>query len=249
MSGGTNEVVKLWWSRLDAIAAALRLATPDAHSRAARFVHSADRKRSLIGSVLLKSLAADTLGCDVTSVGLARECRRCGMVSSEPNGHGRPIVINNELCLSLSHSDDLVCAAASWAPIGVDIERVRPLAAPEIDMFLGPDEPAPEAGGAEAIALWTRKESFLKATGEGLAASPSQVRVGDSQVRVGDSAPARPAFRPADLTCVEVHGHVWDLEVPPGYRGAVTVLSHCSSTFELPRFEVTRDALVAVDRA
>lgn len=90
------------------------------------------------------------------------------------------------LHFNLSHSREFgLLAVAKTGPVGVDIEEVRPL--PEMDAlvsrFFSPSEqarfsPLPPATKPGAFFnLWTRKEAFLKATGEGIAERLNRVEV------------------------------------------------------------------------
>ncbi|MBR2127046.1 MAG: 4'-phosphopantetheinyl transferase superfamily protein [Akkermansia sp.] len=42
------------------------------------------------------------------------------------NAHGKPSLLHNELHFNLSHSGDLLCMAFHHAPVGVDIQQLRP---------------------------------------------------------------------------------------------------------------------------
>ncbi len=73
-------------------------------------------------------------------------------------------------CWSLSHKPDRVAGIAAVAPVGIDLEIVRPVAA---GMYSRTGTQAEWAllgdGGPEAFfRLWTAKEAVLKAAGEGL---------------------------------------------------------------------------------
>lgn len=242
MSRLSDGVVMLWWADIDDARTASRLATEREQARASRFLRSDDQRRSLVGAVLLRVLAATALGDRPALVTVDRECRRCSTVGSEPDAHGRPVVVGSALHISLSHSGELICAAASWSPVGVDIEKIRPLEIEALGHALAPEESVSGFTNDELIAFWVRKESFVKATGEGLTAPPSQVRVA--------AAPnPRTAFRPADRDHDEARGQIWDLQVPTGYRGAVTVLSHDSFCFEVQPDRLARKPAVPVRSA
>lgn len=219
-------VVPIRWAELDAAPLAAKLTTANEHTRSNRFLRSADRSRSLIGAALLRIVAAEVLNLDPAKVPIERKCRRCNTVGSDPSGHGRPVVMGSALNLSLSHSGDLVCAAASWSPVGIDVEKVRRLGREDIEAILAPVELASEPTSDDAIATWVRKESFLKATGEGLTAPTSEVQIGEGW-------PTRRAFRPAGPDREEASGRIWDLKVPAGYRSGLTVLSESSFIFDV----------------
>jgi 4'-phosphopantetheinyl transferase len=88
---------------------------------------------------------------------------------------GRP----GALTFNLSHTDGLVGLATLRSPgceLGFDVERIdRKVTLAVADRFFRPEETAwlqslPEPGRPEGfLRLWTLKEAFIKATGEGLA--------------------------------------------------------------------------------
>jgi 4'-phosphopantetheinyl transferase len=89
------------------------------------------------------------------------------------------------LHFNLSHSRHLaLLAVCRTCPVGVDVERIRPI--PELDEiaanFFSMQENAllADASGTEKkleafFRVWTRKEAYLKATGEGIALQLGQV--------------------------------------------------------------------------
>lgn len=62
---------------------------------------------------------------------------------------------------NVSHSGNYAICVFSSVPIGVDIEKIRPINQRVIDRFLDSCHPD------EAIRIWTRRESFGKMTGGG----------------------------------------------------------------------------------
>ena len=143
-----------------------------------------------------------------------RLCPRCG--SSE---HGRPLVVRrdggSDPFVSLSRADDVVVVAVSdEGPVGVDVEAIDATRFSGFaDVALHPDEDTPPA--QHQAVVWTRKESLLKATGDGLHVDPRSIRV---------SAADRPArllaWSGRALPTVQMR----DLAIP-GYAACVTVLT------------------------
>lgn len=110
--------------------------------------------------------------------------------------------------LSISYSEDLVLiGVAPGAPIGVDIERVRPVDdalgiasswfTPQEQAALRAHVPGSAVFDRLFLALWTRKEACVKAIGRGLSLplatidcdieSPvARVRIETSQLRTGN---------------------------------------------------------------
>lgn len=69
---------------------------------------------------------------------------------------------------NLSHSHGVTMLGISHAPIGVDIEKIRPIDYKKFD-FISADS---EDGFFEK---WTERESYLKFTGEGLSALRGEI--------------------------------------------------------------------------
>ncbi len=92
--------------------------------------------------------------------------------------YGKPQLEETRLQFNLSHSGDRLVVAAAWdRPLGVDVERLRPVprmtalarrcfAPPELEAWQG----LPAAARQRAFfRFWTLKEAFVKADGRGLA--------------------------------------------------------------------------------
>lgn len=100
--------------------------------------------------------------------------------------HGKPYLESNPVCISLSHSGDLVLCAVSPHEVGCDIER---LGKPRLEIARRCFHPLEydalnrcEADERVRLfyRLWTRKESAVKMTGRGLAEGLSTFAVPSS---------------------------------------------------------------------
>ena len=87
---------------------------------------------------------------------------------------GKPFT--DDLCLSIAHSGELVCAAVSDLPIGVDIEILRAFDERIAARFFYPGERKwltqaenEERRRERFWKIWTAKEAILKRRGSGLA--------------------------------------------------------------------------------
>jgi len=168
-----------------------------------------DRVRFVLGASLVRMLAGEVSGTDPRDVTVARDCPRCGAP------HGRPRLPGIDLHVSVSHSADLVGVAATVAaPVGLDIEAVG--AAPEDGVReLTCTAAEPISTDRDFYTYWCRKESVVKATGDGLEVPLTEVAVS-------------PATQPARLVSYQGRGlaaTMHDLDVGAGYAAALTVLA------------------------
>jgi len=172
-------LVELWVCRLDhpaeLAASNLPLLSTDELDRADRFAFDHLRNDYISARGLTRRILASRTGIDPRLICFGYEARGKPFLESYPEWH-----------FNVSHSKTLmVCAVTKAGPIGVDIEHVRDIADASgiAESFFCADE-------ARALALlppplraraffecWTRKEAFLKATGEGLSRNLSSVAV------------------------------------------------------------------------
>lgn len=94
--------------------------------------------------------------------------------------YGKPYLVDAAgLCFNLSHSGDYVAAVFAECEAGIDIERVRTANLAVVRRFFTKQEYAhldairSEDGAGDRLdlafaRLWTRKESYIKAVGEGM---------------------------------------------------------------------------------
>ncbi len=213
------EEVHAWRLSLDVaeerLAGLLQTLTPDERARAGRFHFERHRSRFLAARGFLRAVLARYLSRDPASLEFCY------------GPHGKPALAEGgDLGFNLSHSGDgAVLAVARGRDLGIDLEQVRPH--PNFEQlarrFFAPREVAalmdvPSADRERAFfACWTRKEAFIKASGEGLARPLDSFVV---ELRPGE--PARLLDVAGDLE----EASRWSLRelVPwPGYVGCVAV--------------------------
>jgi 4'-phosphopantetheinyl transferase len=160
--------------------------SPDERDRARRYATELLATRFIIRRGALRTLLAARMGCLPSS--LFFDYSRAG----KPFVCGRPIAFN------MSHSDRLAVIAISDCRLvlGIDVEAVRVV--PDLHTiarrFFGSGERdelalVEEPRQTEAfLSVWTRKEAYLKAVGDGLFAPLDQFEV---NLRPGE----QPAFR------------------------------------------------------
>jgi len=136
------------------------------------------RNRFITARAVLRSLLANYLDCAPEDL------------QFDYGANGKPALAgrlaDSGLFFNLAHSEDLALIAVTrLGPIGVDIEQIRPISDVDelVGRFFSPREnalfqsvPADQKNIA-FFNLWTRKEAWLKATGEGIAHSLSRIEV------------------------------------------------------------------------
>ncbi|NKL98304.1 4'-phosphopantetheinyl transferase family protein [Rhizobium leguminosarum] len=147
--------------------------SPDERERAATYLFDRDRASFVAGRYLLRRLLSMETGTPPAKLLLSPDNH--GKLRLE--GHERPQ-------FSLANADGLVAAAVASGcdHLGIDCERAdTEIEAAAVDSYCSADErrwlaelPASERGRA-AVALWTLKESHLKALGVGLREDPRNV--------------------------------------------------------------------------
>jgi 4'-phosphopantetheinyl transferase len=168
--------VHVWFARLDrpdvVVSQLFRTLSSDEQQRSARFQFARDRTRFILASAGLRGILALYLGGDPQRFSfrfgpfgkpaLAGDCERSG------------------LRFNMSHSGNgALYAVAPGREVGIDLEVVRPL--PDMmslaETCFSPLEMAAFRAMPERQRLhgffagWTRKEAFLKASGQGLSLS------------------------------------------------------------------------------
>ncbi len=83
--------------------------------------------------------------------------------------NGKPFLNISNLYISISHSYDCLIIGFSNCLIGIDIEKVRSCNTRLLDRIINDNEKDYTMDKNEyLIYLWTRKESYVKMTGEGI---------------------------------------------------------------------------------
>jgi 4'-phosphopantetheinyl transferase len=219
-----NAVVHVWATNLDVSASALQsiaeTLSRNESERAARFHFERDRNRYIAGRGLLREALGNYLKMPPAEVPLVYG----------PNGKPLLQTASNRTTIhfNLAHSQNLALLAVTYAgQVGVDVERLRPLSDANelVNRFFSARESAafesvPEAQKPTAFFnLWTRKEAWLKATGEGIGHLLNKV-----EVSFLPGEPAKLLSLPQDSTS---HWTLTDLAPAPRFAGALAVA--CSS--------------------
>ena len=203
--------VDIWESFLDdpSLPAQAAILTPEERARAERFHQAIHRQRFLARRVALRLLLAGYLGQPPAEIDIA----------FGPNG--KPYLPEGELELNLSHSFDRALIGFSRRPLGIDVERLRPIE-DALDLaarFFSREEAsavralAPDRLHRGFFEIWTMKEAYIKATGEGLSRPLDSFTVSLGAGRL--------ALTPAAED--ERNWSLYRLDVSPGFLGGLAV--------------------------
>ncbi len=158
--------------------------------------------------------------------------KKVGLSAGAPvvrTAHGQPMLRRHPgWRFSLSHSGEYAVCVLDDAPVGIDIEQLRPVQAlPLAKRFFTPDEAAlleamPEQERQDAFfRLWTAKESVLKAQGLGLSGGLAAV-----PITYGDTLSAP---EPWQLREYPLPGYAMTVCGVSDFCDAVFVISSCDS--------------------
>ena len=147
---------------------------PEKQQRVSRLHFAEDRRRTVAADALARAQVAAFCGISPDAVSLA------------VGEHGKPYAVGLDVAFSLSHSGDLVVCAVSDRPVGVDVERVRPIGLRVARRFFTREEQEALLDEQSAQALlercddpdtlwrfyryWTAKEAYFKRLGVGASA-------------------------------------------------------------------------------
>ena len=169
---------------------------PGRRAYAARYKNPVDRATAAVGFLLVSRLIREV---DPTLAGLDWEIGE----------HGKPYLPGKPRHFSLAHSDGLCAAIVSENPIGLDVERIRPLRPALLPRFCTPEEIARcERDPDLAVKIWTRREARAKENGRGIGqklASLSDAGVTSLRLSLGgrDFWLSYPADEPAETVAVK----------------------------------------------
>jgi 4'-phosphopantetheinyl transferase len=219
-----EDEAQLWRADLDAIGADesrwQEVLSPDESARASRFHFSRDRQRFVASRALLRMILAGYLASDP-----ATDPGRIGFSYSnrEKPSLGPPHDVS-EIRFNLSHSGGIALFAFTrHREIGVDVEQVRrdsDLEAISRRFFSAHEQGqlaslSPEERIEAFFRCWTRKEAYIKATGDGLALPLSQFDVSLHASNSSALLETRPDASEAGL---------WHLREVPAGPGCIAAL-------------------------
>lgn len=203
--GDRRATCDVWWATPSANPDLLELLDSTERLRAARLRRAEDRDRFVTARSVLRLVLGKRTGTAPSELRLDVTCRRCG------GAHGKPRLIDGDrpVSFSIAHAAGRVAiAVAGGINVGVDVEVSGARSAVDLtDLatdILSPVElndyqRLEPSQRAHALGVWwTRKESVLKATGDGLTVPLREVVVTapdhPAALREMRSATRRPAM-------------------------------------------------------
>ena len=131
-----------------------------------------DKKRSVAGEMLAKTTIGKYLNIPAEHIEIVQ------------SNNGKPYAVNFNIEFNISHCEEIVVCAINNTPVGIDIERIRPISPKVAKKFFTIAEqeyilgktPCAEDYDTEFndvqlkrfFEIWTGKEAYLKYTGDGL---------------------------------------------------------------------------------
>ena len=141
----------------DALQSAYENLSPSRKEHIDRLGRKEDKTRSLAGEILAQALLKEHYG--IRTAKLHRHTS------------GQPYFSGCDLHISISHCDEMVACAVSQEPVGIDIEKIKPVSKKLIEYTCTKNEKDFVLGGKETVdteatkrffAVWTAKEAFFK---------------------------------------------------------------------------------------
>jgi 4'-phosphopantetheinyl transferase len=144
----------------------LTILSNEKQERVKKYARPDDAKRVLLADILVRSVIASELKVSNQAI------------EFNANKYGKPLLKRNcSLHFNVSHSEDWIVCAVDDEPIGIDIEKIRPAELEIAAQFFSDEEyrmlmaKNPQDRLHFFFDLWTLKESYIKAVGEGLSIS------------------------------------------------------------------------------
>lgn len=206
--------IRVWITNLDRTESQkhLHLLSSDERQRAGRFRFDVHRNRFIAARGTLRVLLGNELKRDPSAI------------EFQYGKNGKPFVAAQSAQFNVSHSHGVAAFALSRGiELGIDVERIdsRPLQEGVAERFFSPNEVKVLRSLPEELQplaffnCWTRKESYIKATGEGISIGLDQF---DVSLTPGEPAQLLSVRRDPEET---QRWTMLDLDAPSGFAGAL----------------------------
>jgi 4'-phosphopantetheinyl transferase len=204
-----------------------KMLVPSERRRAQSFHFDRDRNRFVVGRGLVRTLLAHYLHTQPEAIWL------------EYSPNGKPLLAGrfarSGLQFNLAHCEDLaLLAVARGRVVGIDLERIRVIddAQETAAWFCSPRENyefqslPPDERAPAFYRLWTRKETWLKAIGQGIGQSLEKV-----EVSFLPGEPARFVRLPDEVGTPASGWNLQELTPATGFVAALTVPGEAARLF------------------
>ncbi len=148
--------------------------SPERKAKADRYKQEADKRSCVFADMLLREMLRDN--CSVTEPEFYTDV------------NGKPQLTGDKVHFSISHSGEFVACAVNFAPVGIDIEKIRTVefsliqrvcTEEELCFVLNADSSVDKSACERFLKVWCAKEAYLKYTGEGLKGGLKSISVAD----------------------------------------------------------------------
>ncbi|MCL2702949.1 MAG: 4'-phosphopantetheinyl transferase superfamily protein [Defluviitaleaceae bacterium] len=140
----------------------LKLVPPAKQTQILNFKFDIDKRLSLISDLFVRYAACRSLALNNSELYFAT------------NAYGKPFLSGSaSFHYNISHTRNAIAIGFSNRPIGVDIEKIKPVDFRIANRFFNPNEfmyitKQPEQHDARFCEIWTKKEAYIKWVGKGL---------------------------------------------------------------------------------
>lgn len=132
------------------LAQVYRTLSPSRKAHIDTFRHEGAKKQSLAAEALLRRM----LGMDA-------------VVERLPSG--QPVLADRSTCISIAHCEDYVACAVSEKPVGIDIEKIKPVKPGMAERVCTAEElQFVQSDDSRFFEIWTAKEAYFKMKGTGI---------------------------------------------------------------------------------
>ncbi len=159
---------------------------PQKKSQVDKFHFADDKKRSVCGDMLAKNTIAQLTNIPAEEITL------------DVKENGKPYPINIDLHFNVSHCEDYVVCVVDSKPVGIDIEKIRPINLKIAKKFFSEEEQEYIFGHIATeedfekdtendilekfFRVWTSKEAYLKYTGDGICADLKNAKINTQNI-------------------------------------------------------------------
>lgn len=167
------------------------LMSKEKQQRVDRFRFEDDKKRTVAGEMLARKAISEWCGVTPKSITFGKK------------EHGKPYASGLAVEFNISHSGDMVVCAIDNEPIGIDIEKIRPIDLSVAKQFCSEQELVYLFGHVPTekdfvntsdedvltgfFEIWTKKEAYVKCLGTGFSLKCENVNLSINNVMISNN--------------------------------------------------------------